>query len=117
MSFKMASEAASHAIGAFSRPAFMEGCHSERREQTLLARDIFNTPFRPVTFIESWRTDTAIALARQMYESRDFSAMLILADALQDAGCDNDAILSHCRDTSLTHVRGCWVVDLVLGKS
>jgi hypothetical protein len=51
-----------------------------------------------------------------MYESRDFSAMPILADALQDAGCDNDDILSHCRDTSLTHVRGCWVVDLVLGK-
>ncbi|MBP3958607.1 hypothetical protein J8F10_25440 [Gemmata sp. G18] len=51
-----------------------------------------------------------------MYESRDFSAMPILADALQDAGCDNADILSHCRDTSLTHVRGCWVVDLALGK-
>ena len=51
-----------------------------------------------------------------MYESRDFSAMPILADALQDAGCDSDDILSHCRDTSLPHVRGCWVVDLVLGK-
>jgi hypothetical protein len=74
-------------------------------------------PFRPLTFSSAWRTDTAVALASQMYESRDFSAMPILADALQDAGCDNDAILSHCRDTSLTHVRGCWVVDFVLGKS
>jgi hypothetical protein len=64
-----------------------------------------------------WCTDTAIALARTMYESRDFSAMPILADALQDAGCDQPAILSHCRDAALTHVRGCWVVDLVLGKS
>ena len=50
-----------------------------------------------------------------MYESRDFSAMPILADALQDAGCDNDDILNHCRDP-VRHVRGCWVVDLVLGK-
>jgi hypothetical protein len=63
----------------------------------------------------AWRTDTAVALARQMDESRDFSAMPILADALQDAGCDNDDILDHCRGPG-PHVRGCWVVDLVLGK-
>ncbi len=79
-------------------------------------RDIFGNPFRPVAFSPTWRTDTAVTLARQMYESREFSAMPILADALQDAECDSDDILSHCRDTSLTHVRGCWVTDLVLGK-
>ncbi|MDY3556938.1 hypothetical protein R5W24_006114 [Gemmata sp. JC717] len=56
------------------------------------------------------------ALARQMYESHDFSAMPILADALQDAGCNAEAILNHCRDVGTPHVRGCWVVDLVLGK-
>jgi hypothetical protein len=50
-----------------------------------------------------------------MYESREFSAMPILADALQDAGCDCADILSHCRSEQ-THVRGCWVVDLVLEK-
>jgi hypothetical protein len=82
-----------------------------------LLRDIFANPFRPVDFSPSWRTDTAVTLARQMYESREFSAMPILADALQDAGCDNDDILNHCRDATLTHVRGCWVVDLVLGKA
>jgi hypothetical protein len=80
-------------------------------------RDIFGNPFRPVTFPVSWRTDTTVTIARQMYESRNFSAMPILADALQDAGCDDEHILTHCRDTSLTHVRGCWVVDLVLGKA
>jgi hypothetical protein len=64
----------------------------------------------------SWRTDTAVTLARQMYESRDFSAMPILADALQDAGCDDEHTLNHCRDMHAVHVRGCWVVDLVLGK-
>jgi hypothetical protein len=79
-------------------------------------RDVFGNPFRPITFSPEWRTDTAIALARQMYESRDFGAMPILADALQDAGCDHPDILTHGRDTNQVHVRGCWVVDLVLGK-
>lgn len=78
-------------------------------------RDIFGNPFRPIDFAP-WRTDTARALAQEMYESRDFSAMPILADALQDAGCDNDEVLMHCRDAHATHVRGCWVVDGVLGK-
>lgn len=80
-------------------------------------RCVAGNPFRPITFSPSWRTDTALALARQMYESREFSPMPILADALQDAGCDNDDILSHCRDANQVHVRGCWVVDLVLGKT
>jgi hypothetical protein len=75
-------------------------------------RDIFGNPFRPVAFDPVWRTDTALALARQMYESRDFSAMPILADALQDAGCACADILDHCRGPG-PHVRGCWVVDLV----
>jgi hypothetical protein len=94
----------------------------DRREQKAkaihadLLRDIFGNPFRPVTFSPDWRTDTAVALARTMYESREFGAMPMLADALQDAGCDNDDILDHCRQPG-THVRGCWVVDLVLGKS
>ena len=80
-------------------------------------RDIVGDPFRPVTFSPQWRTSTAVAIARGMYESRDFSAMPILADVLQDAGCEADAILTHCRDRDQVHVRGCWVVDLVLGKA
>ena len=79
-----------------------------------VVRDIFGNPFRLVAFSPAWRTDTAMSLARQMYESREFSAMPILADALQDAGCDND-VLAHCRGPG-PHVRGCWVVDRVLGK-
>ena len=82
-----------------------------------LLRDIVGNPFRPDAFSSSWRTSTALILARQMYDSRDFSLMPILADALQDAGCEQEDILAHCRDASLTHVRGCWVVDLVLGKN
>ncbi|MCI0703344.1 MAG: hypothetical protein L0241_19875 [Planctomycetia bacterium] len=80
-------------------------------------RELFGNPFRPVEFDPAWRTDTALQLARQMYESRDFSLMPILADALQDAGCDNEEVLNHCRDANTTHVRGCWVVDLVLDKT
>jgi hypothetical protein len=98
------------------RETWHEAQDSEEAEQIKLLRDIFGNPFRPITFSPEWRTDTAVALAQRMYESREFSAMPILADALQDAGCDNTDILSHCRDTSQVHVRGCWVVDLVLGK-
>ncbi|HVL14361.1 MAG TPA: hypothetical protein VM529_17445 [Gemmata sp.] len=90
-----------------------------RRGTALLCdaiRDIFGNPFRPVAFDRAWRTDTAVSLARGMYESRDFGAMPILADSLQDAGCTSDVILTHCQQPGL-HARGCWVVDLVLGKS
>jgi hypothetical protein len=89
----------------------------EQSEQTNFLRDIFGNPFRPVSFDPAWRTSTAVALARQMYDARDFGAMPILADALQDAGCDNEDVLTHCRAVDGVHVRGCWVVDLVLGKS
>jgi len=69
-----------------------------------------------MSFSQEWRTSTTVAIAQQMYESRDFSPMPILADALEDAGCDNADILDHCRDAKATHIRGCWVVDQVLGK-
>jgi hypothetical protein len=88
----------------------------EKAAHLHLVHDIFGNPFRPVAFDPVWRTPTAVSLARQMYESRDFGAMPILADALQDAGCDSADILAHCRGPG-PHVRGCWVVDLVLGLS
>jgi biotin carboxyl carrier protein len=81
-----------------------------------LVREVFGNPFHPVTVDPAWLTSDVLALASQIYGSCDFSAMPILADALQDAGCDNDDILNHCRDPKQTHIRGCWVVDLVLGK-
>jgi hypothetical protein len=92
------------------------GRKQELKEQARLIRDIFGNPFRPVVVEPSWLTSTVLALTSQMYDSRDFSPMPILADALQDAGCDNEDILNHCRQPS-EHVRGCWVVDLILGKS
>ena len=50
-----------------------------------------------------------------MYESRNFARMPTLADALEEAGCTNADILAHCRQPG-EHVRGCWVLDLLLGK-
>ena len=78
-----------------------------------LLRDLFGNPFRPVAFSPERRTETAVLLGKQMYESRDFSLVPILADALQDAGCEDEQVLSHCRGDG-PHVRGCWVVGLVL---
>ena len=84
--------------------------------QTPILRDIFGNPSRPIAFDSAWRTSTVVALAAQMYENRDFSAMPILADALQDAGCENPAVLDHCRNEKQVHVRGCWVCDTALGR-
>jgi hypothetical protein len=55
-------------------------------------------------------------IARAIYDGRAFERMPILADALEDAGCGDADILRHCREPG-EHVRGCWVVDLLLGKS
>jgi hypothetical protein len=78
-------------------------------------RDIFANPFRPVRFNPDWRTTEAVQLAKRMYNAREFAAMPILANGLEDAGCENTDILDHCRGTG-PHVRGCWVLDLVMGK-
>jgi hypothetical protein len=92
---------------------WVTGCRAESAEQAELLRDIVGNPLRPFAFDCAWRTDTAVAVARQMYESRDFGAMPILADALQDAACEDEQVLNHCREPR-AHVRGCWVCDLVL---
>ncbi|WP_246523020.1 hypothetical protein [Gemmata palustris] len=89
---------------------------SERKVQARILRELFRNPFRTVAFSAEWRTDTTVALARGMYEAREFSAMPILADALQDAGCNHTDVLAHCRGAG-AHLRGCWVLDLVLGRA
>jgi hypothetical protein len=56
-----------------------------------------------------------VALASSIYEDRAFDRMPIPADALEDGGCDSAEVLTHCRGSG-PHVRGCWVVDLILSK-
>ncbi|HEV3437459.1 MAG TPA: hypothetical protein VG122_08870 [Gemmata sp.] len=92
-----------------------ENRKKDRSKQAMLLQEVFGNPFRPITLNPTWLTSNVFALAQQMYDSRDFSAMPILADAIQDAGCDNEDILNHCREPG-EHVRGCWCVDLILGR-
>jgi hypothetical protein len=90
--------------------------HAAHAEFTSVLRDTFGNPFRPALFESAWRTEAVVGLARGMYESRDFAPMPVLADALEDAGCAEEGVLAHCRGRG-PHARGCFLVDVVLGKS
>jgi hypothetical protein len=86
----------------------------EERHQCDLVRDIFN-PFHTTPFDPGWRTSVVAALANSVYDQRDFNTLPFLADALEEAGCIHETVLSHCRSPG-PHVRGCWALDLILGK-
>jgi hypothetical protein len=91
---------------------------TERKARSDLIRDFISNPFCPVTLDATWLTwndCTVRKIAQSIYSDRAFDRMPILADALQDAGCTNADILNHCRSEG-PHVRGCWVVDHLLGK-
>jgi hypothetical protein len=105
-----------HAVAANSAGGLSGDQYDNRAyQQVNLLHDVVGNPFRPVRFEQGWRTSDAVALARRFYQTRDVGLLPILADALQDAGCDSADILDHCRGPG-PHVRGCWVVDLILGK-
>jgi hypothetical protein len=91
----------------------------ENQAQASLLRDVFGNPFQPVPSIDPvWlaASDHAAGqLARAIYRERAFDRLPILADALEDAGCADSAILGHCRQGG-EHVRGCWLVDLILAR-
>jgi hypothetical protein len=83
-----------------------------------LLREVFGNPFRLVAVEPDrlrWNHGSVPALARRIYGEGAFHDLPILADALEDAGCDNADLLAHCRGGG-PHVRGCWALDLVLGK-
>jgi hypothetical protein len=91
----------------------------EYGNQANLVRDIFGNPSHPVAVEPAWlawNDATVPAIARHIYDNRAFHVLPILADALEDAGCTNADLLDHCRSPG-PHVRGCWAVDLLLGKS
>jgi hypothetical protein len=92
---------------------------AERLAQCLLLRDISHNPFCPppplTTAVLNWSDGTVRRIAQGIYEERAFHHLTILADALLDAGCEDDALIAHCRSAG-PHVRGCWAVDLILGK-
>jgi hypothetical protein len=88
-------------------------------EITSLLRDILGPIlFHPVTIstvVLAWNGGTIPKLAQAIYAERAFERLPVLADALEDAGCTDADILGHCRGP-VPHVRGCWVVDFLLGK-
>jgi hypothetical protein len=128
-----------HSVTARAVDGFYEVCDATRRVardrsgewedvvQARLLRDLFGPlPFRPVTIsaaILTWNDHLVIRLAQAAYDERHLPAgtldkgrLAVLADALEEAGCTNEDVLGHLRGSG-PHVRGCWVVDLCLGKS
>lgn len=93
-----------------------------KQDQSTLLRCIFGNPFRPIVLDSSWLTPSVLGLAQAAYDERclpsgtlDKTRLAILGDCLEDAGCRDSDILSHLRHPG-EHVRGCWVLDLLLGK-
>jgi hypothetical protein len=86
-------------------------------EQCNLLREVVGNPFRSVHFDPAWRKWNGHALARMArmtFDAHRFDELLVVADMLEDAGCTDEAILAHCRQPR-EHVRGCWVLGLLLG--
>jgi hypothetical protein len=105
--------------GAWSGPLvpdnFGNDLTSLSRRLAAVVRDVFGNPFRAALDLGPWRSATALGLARSIYDERAFDRLPILGDALEEAGCPDRTILDHCRGPG-PHVRGCWVVDRLLGK-
>ncbi len=92
---------------------------AEARAHCRLIHDVFGNPFRPARLDDAWlgwHDRCVVRIARAVYDERRFGDLPILHDALLDAGCDDDDVLAHCREPG-EHVRGCWVLDLLLGKA
>ena len=99
---------------------FLAGAYDCSDHLADLLRDVFGPlPFRPVTVhpdVMAWNDRLVPRLAEGIYDERAFDRMGILADALLDAGCDNENMLSHAREQGSVHNRGCWLIDILLNK-
>jgi hypothetical protein len=108
--------AAAEVAEAVRIEAGQQGMTAERVAQCDLLREVFHGPCRPVYVRGSWRTGTVLSLASTIYSERKFRELPVLADALEDVGCEETDILNHCRSTA-GHVPGCWVLDVLTGRS
>jgi hypothetical protein len=116
--FWMPSYEAFDEASAVIRAAAVQLVPQRQRLLASLLDDLTGHLGRPVTLRPSWlrrNGGIAAAVARTIYADHTFTDLPILADALEEAGCDNAALLEHCR-TPGEHARGCWVLDLLLGK-
>jgi hypothetical protein len=94
------------------------GDPAERAAHCALLREIMGNPFRSPAIapaVLAWNGGAVRRFAKAMYDERSFAQMSQLADALEQAGCTDADVIAHCREPG-EHVRGCWVVDLILGK-
>jgi hypothetical protein len=103
-------------VTAEEKQARERGRVAAQRRQADLLRELFGNPFRPSSMQPAWRTQTVNGMAQHIYDDGTFGLLPVLADALEEAGCTDQAILSHLRGPG-PHVRGCWALDLVLGRS
>jgi hypothetical protein len=113
-----ANQVAIKCMQALAREDFLWNDDEAKRLLARLLRDLFGNPFRPAVIAPAcltWNDGCTVRIAQAIYDKDDFGSLPILADALEDAGCDDADLLNHCRDEG-PHVRGCWVVDLLLGK-
>jgi hypothetical protein len=113
--YKAAEAHAWHVVPDSMLEEWEEARAFECANQCRLLREIVGNPFRPRTLDLAGRSEAVLGLARSIYHSRDFTAMRVLSDALEEAGCQAPDVLAHCREPG-EHVRGCWVLDLVLAK-
>ena len=108
-----------YVAGPYGQAAWSAALASEEEAQCRLLRDLFGSPFRRAVADPAWLAwnEGAIGhIARTIYEERRFHDLSILADALEEAGCNDPDILAHCRGPG-EHTRGCWVLDLLLGRT
>jgi hypothetical protein len=107
------------AAAEHQRPAWGERIREEYAAQCDLLRDIAHYPQRPPPAVPrawlAWGDGIIPKLARAIYEERAFDRLPVLADALEEAGCDDHTLLDHCRHGRV-HVPGCWAVDLILSQ-
>ncbi|MGF1582606.1 MAG: hypothetical protein ACFCD0_25055 [Gemmataceae bacterium] len=114
-------QAAKYAVQAAADIVANVGGGSRREvniEQCELLRCMFGNPFQKDPFIlphwKTWNNGTVTRLAHSIYQQKNFGHLPVLADALEEAGCDDETLLDHCRTTTV-HTRGCYVLDTLLG--
>lgn len=111
-----ASNSAARAIRMQQKPSRRDQAwRAERAAQAALIRDLYT--YQSASFTPAWLTSTVTSLANGIYADRAFERLPILHDALIEAGCDNADILNHCKDPQAVHCRGCWVIDLLTGRT
>jgi hypothetical protein len=87
------------------------------RQGVEILRDVVGPRVAIAPLLLAWQSATIPKLAQVIHDERRWEDMPILADALEEAGCDNEEILGHLRRQGQVHVPGCWVIDLLLNKN